>query len=300
MSKQNIWQSFWLWFDVETPSTLSHQKYDIFRVLPFLGVHFGAICCVFYPVNSFYLYNMVISYLIRMFAITAFYHRFFAHKSYKTNRFFQGVFAFIGGTAVQRGACWWAAHHRAHHRHSDTGSDPHSPVFHTFLYSHLLWFLETKNFSYRKDYVPDLVKYPELVFLNRFDMIPPILYGISIFAVGEYLQTQGYPCTGLGLFLWAFCLSTTLLYHATFSINSVGHIWGERPFKTKDKSRNNVFLALITFGEGWHNNHHYWPSSVRQGFKWYQLDITYIILKVFEKLKIIHDLKYLPKDLSNS
>lgn len=232
-------------------------------------------------------------YSIRMFAITGFYHRYFSHKAFKTSRFMQFVFAVIGASAVQRGPIWWAAHHRGHHVHSDTDQDKHSPKSHGFFWSHTGWFLSKANFLTHQKFVKELIRFPELRLIDRFDILIPILTCIGLFFLGQYLGSN-HPqllTNGWQLLVWGFVLSTVLLYHTTFLVNSVAHIWGKRRYNTKDSSKNNMFIALLTFGEGWHNNHHHFPGSANQGFYWWEVDITYYILKLMSFFGLIWDIR---------
>jgi stearoyl-CoA desaturase (delta-9 desaturase) len=234
-----------------------------------------------------------------MFGITAGYHRYFSHRSYKTTRWFQFILAILGNASAQLGPLWWAAHHRHHHRCADTEEDIHSPVMHKFWWSHIGWVL-CPYYSQTDDHlIRDLVKYPELQCLNRFHMIVPIVLAILVTVVGLLLQ-QYVPqleTNGLQMLVWGFCLSTFLLYHTTFTINSFSHLFGSRRFNITDNSRNNWFLALITLGEGWHNNHHYYPASEQQGFYWWELDITHYVLKLLSWTGIVWDLKTPPRKI---
>ncbi|MBL7685336.1 MAG: acyl-CoA desaturase, partial [Deltaproteobacteria bacterium] len=235
-------------------------------------------------------------YALRIFVITGFYHRYFSHKTFKTSRVAQFIFALLGGLCVQRGALWWAAHHRNHHRYSDEPQDPHSPKQYGFWWAHMGWITNKSNFPTRLKLVPDLAKYPELMWLNRFDLVVPVLFAVSLYVGGILLQ-KFFPHLGTSggqMLVWGFFISTVFLFHATGTINSLAHRWGSRRFETKDTSRNNFWLALLTFGEGWHNNHHEYPATPRQGFYWWEIDLTYYLLKVLEKLGIIWDLKPVP------
>jgi stearoyl-CoA desaturase (delta-9 desaturase) len=208
----------------------------------------------------------------------------------------QFIFAFIGASAAQRGPLWWAAHHRHHHRVSDSEKDPHSPKHKGFLNSHCLWFLTDANFATRHERVKDLMKYPELVWLDRFDWIAPVTLAFAVYGFGAYLESN-YPAlnTSAGqVFIWGFVVSTIVLYHATYTINSLAHAFGSRRFATKDDSRNNWLLALLTLGEGWHNNHHYYCGTVRQGFKWWEIDITFYLLKIMSWMGLVKNLKPIP------
>jgi stearoyl-CoA desaturase (delta-9 desaturase) len=235
-------------------------------------------------------------YLLRMLAITGFYHRYFSHGSFKTSRALQFVFAVIGAASVQRGPIWWAAHHRHHHAKTEQPEDPHSPVHHGFWWSHTGWFLSRENFFVREERVRDWKRYPELCFLDRFDVVVPVLLAISLFLAGWLLETQapGLDTNGMQMLVWGFCVSTVALYHATFTINSLAHRWGKRRYDTKDDSRNNFWLALLTLGEGWHNNHHHYPASVKQGFHWWEIDLTYYFLRSLQLLGLVWDLKPVP------
>ena len=215
------------------------------------------------------------------FRSTAFYHRYFSHRAFKTSRWFQFVGHFLGNAAAQRGPLWWAAHHREHHRHSDREGDVHSPHVHGFLWSHMGWFMEGSNFSKDRTGIRDLTKYPELRFLDRYDLVAPVVLALGMFFWGATLErwSPQLGTNGWQMLVWGFLVSTVILYHVTYAINSLAHVFGSQRFPTADHSRNNLWLALITFGEGWHNNHHYYPSAARQGFYWWEIDVTYYILR---------------------
>jgi stearoyl-CoA desaturase (delta-9 desaturase) len=225
----------------------------------------------------------------RKFGITGAFHRYFSHRSYKTSRFFQFCLAFLGGAAAQKGALWWAAHHRHHHKHSDTEADIHSAKLEGFYWSHVGWVLSKEYEEYDANVVRDLNKFPELVWLDKYIFIPPVAAGAFCFFVGHLF---GNAWEGLVV---GFFISTVILYHTTFAINSLCHMFGSRRYETGEESKNSLWLAILTMGEGWHNNHHHYPLSARQGFFWYELDITYYILLVLEKLGIVWDLQAPPK-----
>jgi stearoyl-CoA desaturase (delta-9 desaturase) len=214
-----------------------------------------------------------------MFFITAGYHRYFAHRSYRMGRIPQFLMAFGGTTATQKGPLWWAGHHRDHHRHSDTDLDVHSPQK-GFWWSHVGWILCDKYAHTNTERIKDFAKYPELRFLDRFNWIGPWMLAIASFLVAGW--------SGL---LIGFFLSTVLLWHATFTVNSLAHVIGRRRYVTEDTSRNSALLVLWTMGEGWHNNHHYYQASARQGFFWWELDPSYAILKVLSWVGVVRDLK---------
>jgi stearoyl-CoA desaturase (delta-9 desaturase) len=301
MSVKRQWRiPFQAWFDSESeqgkPGEELKKSPDLLRCIPFLLAHVACLGVFFVGWSWFAVGVAAFLYFIRMFAITGFYHRYFSHRGFKTNRFWQFVFALIGVSSGQRGPLWWAAHHRDHHRHSDTEQDIHSPSKQGFWWSHMFWFTSEFHFSTKFDKIKDFSKYPELRFLNRYDMAAPVLLAVSLFVIG-YFAGQLWPALGTSgwqLLMWGFFISTLFLWHATFTINSLAHQFGSRRFKTKDDSRNNWFLAIITLGEGWHNNHHRFPGSTRQGFYWWEVDITYAMLKVMSWFGIVWDLRPVP------
>lgn len=252
--------------------------------IPFALVHLAALGVFFTGFTRTSIILAVTLYFVRMWGVTAGYHRYFSHRSYKTSRVGQFLLAFLAQTTAQKGALWWAAIHRHHHLHSDTEHDIHSPRHHGFLFSHVGWiFSRTRS---KPDYstIPDLTKYPELVFLNRFQHIPAVILALVCFAIDGWT----------GLFV-GFFLSTVLVYHGTFTINSLAHVTGDQRYLTGDDSRNNWWLALITLGEGWHNNHHHYQSSARQGFKWWEFDPTYYVLKMLSWTGVIWGIREPPE-----
>ena len=272
------------------------KKIDWIRVVPFVVMHLACAAVLWVGWSWVAVAIAVGFYGLRMFAITAFYHRFFSHRAFSTSRPMQFCFALLGSTAVQRGPLWWAAHHRDHHRYSDQPGDAHSPVQDSFVWSHIGWILARINFRTKLENVKDLARFPELRFLDRFDTLVPLLLLPAFFALGEVMARlwPSLGTSGLQLVVWGFCISTVALYHGTFSINSLAHRFGSRRFKTKDESRNNFWLSLVTFGEGWHNNHHYFPGSVRQGFYWWEIDVSYYLLRVMSWLGLVWDLRPVP------
>lgn len=289
------------WFDnhaVET-SDANPEKIECLRVLPFIVLHLACFAVFWVEFSAVAVSVAVLLYLLRMFAITGFYHRYFSHKAFKTSRPVQFIFAFLAASAAQRGPLWWASHHRHHHAHSDHPEDPHSPKQHGFFWSHLSWFLANKNFSLKKERIKDWLQYPELKLLDRFDVVAPLALALGLFGLGAWLENAAphLQTNGLQLFIWGFVISTVLLYHMTFTVNSLAHVWGKRRFLTNDDSRNNPVIALFTLGEGWHNNHHHFPSSARQGFYWWEIDLTYYGLKILSALGLIWDLRKVPVEV---
>jgi len=275
------------------------DKLDWKRSLAFFILHGGCLLVIGAGWSWFAVGAAIFLYVVRMFAITAFYHRYFSHRSFRTSRLAQFIFAFWGNTSMQRGPLWWASVHRHHHKHSDEEEDAHSPKIHGFLWSHIGWITSERNFPTDYGRVKDLAKFPELVFLNRHDQVVPWIYGIGLWTIGWLLEkyAPGLGTNGFQLFVWGFFISTVFLLHGTFFINSLAHVFGHRRFKTTDTSRNSFILAMITLGEGWHNNHHRYMHSARQGFYWWEIDISYYTLKVFSWLGIIWDLRPVPKHI---
>ena len=294
-------QSILRWFDSGASaadvvvSEPAHQQVDIFRVIPFIALHLACLAVFWVGISPIAVLVFALSYLIRMFAITAFYHRYFAHRAFRTSRAAQFVFAVLGASATQRGPLWWAAHHRRHHKQSDCEGDPHSPR-RGFWWSHMGWFLSRQHFATEWEQIPDWQRYPELRWLDRFDIAIPVLYAACLFGMGVLLErvAPGLGTSGGQLLVWGYFISTVVLIHATLTINSLAHVWGRRRYQTQDDSRNNLWLALLTLGEGWHNNHHHFPGSARQGFYWWEIDISYLMLKLMSWLGLVWDLKPVP------
>lgn len=287
------------WFDNSNVTVADNtgDTIDWLRVIPFVLMHLACLLVFVVGWSPAAIWVAMISYGVRMFAITAFYHRYFSHKAFKTSRLCQFVFALLGATATQRGPIWWASHHRRHHLYSDTDKDIHSPR-HGFLWSHMGWFLCLKNFTTREQCVRDLLKYSELRWLDRFDIAIPILYAFALWGLGRWLQLTApeMNTNGWQMLVWGYFVSSIVLIHCTLSVNSMAHVFGSRRYETDDDSRNNGILALITLGEGWHNNHHHYPVSARQGFFWWEIDITYYLLKLLALSGLIWDLQPVPAE----
>ena len=286
--------TFLAWFDssaapVDATDAAERRRIDWLRVLPFVALHLACFAVVWVGWSWIAVATAVGLYALRMFAITAFYHRYFSHKTFRTSRALQFVFAVLGASAVQRGPLWWASQHRHHHAHSDGPEDAHSPRQQGFLWAHSGWFMARENFATRERLIRDFAKYPELRFLDRYDALVPFLLAALLYALG-----------GAQLLVWGFCISTVVLAHATFTVNSLAHTLGSRRYATRDTSRNNWWLALLTFGEGWHNNHHHYLGSARQGFYWWEIDLTWYGLKLLESLGLIWDLRVVPASIRNA
>jgi stearoyl-CoA desaturase (Delta-9 desaturase) len=256
------------------------SRYRFRAVIPFVILHLGALAGFFYPPTPPLLAWMVVTYSVRMFGVTAGYHRYFSHRSYRLGRLAQFLMAVLAQTSGQKGVLWWAAQHRDHHRHSDEEQDIHSPKRRGFWWSHVGWILSNEHDTYKPKKVADLARFPELRWLDRHHWVPTVLFAAVILWAG-----------GVAAFVWGYVVSTVLLYHCTFAINSLAHLFGTRRFDTSDHSRNNWLLALITFGEGWHNNHHFFMGSCRQGIRWWEIDVTYWMLKLLAMVGIARDLR---------
>jgi stearoyl-CoA desaturase (Delta-9 desaturase) len=293
---QNLLSKIAAWFDSSALTSSDGDSISWTRIIPFIIVHLGILGVFFVGFSWFALWICVFLYVLRMFAITGFYHRYFSHKNFKTSRAVQMIFAIIGASSAQRGPLWWASHHRQHHASADQETDPHSPKYKGFLWSHTLWFLSDKNFEANSKRIRDFASYKELRWLDRFDIAVPAILAVLLYVLGSLLESYRpeLQTNGAQLLVWGFFISTVVLYHATYTINSLAHRYGSRRFETKDDSRNNAFLALITLGEGWHNNHHYYSGTVRQGFRWWELDITFYILKLMSLFGLVWDLKPIP------
>jgi len=273
------------------------DRVEFMRVLPFIILHLGCLGVFFCGWSWMAVIVAAVLYLVRMFAITAFYHRYFSHRTFTTTRVAQFLFALLGACAVQRGPLWWSYQHRHHHQHSDEEVDVHSPIVRGFWWSHIGWITSARNFPTDYSLVRDLAKYPELVFLNRFDTVVPLAFAAALFLLGHFLG-HWFPALGITswqMLVWGFFISTTVLFHATSSINSLAHLLGNRRYPTEDNSRNSLLLALITLGEGWHNNHHRHMNTVRQGFYWWEIDLSYYALKVLSWTGLIWNLKPVPR-----
>ena len=254
--------------------------------VPFVLVHVACLGALATGVTTTGLVLCAALYLLRMFGVSAGYHRYFSHRAFKTSRAGQLALAVLAQSSAQRGVLWWAAKHRHHHRHADTPGDVHSPLHHGFWYAHIGWIFTPQHDQTDESTIPDLVRYPELRWLNTNRYVPAfaLAAGTLLFA--------GWSGLVVGFF-W----STVLLYHGTFMINSLAHVHGTRRYVTGDDSRNNWWLALVTLGEGWHNNHHAYMASTRQGFRWWEIDITYYVLKALSRVGVVWDLNEPPAAL---
>ena len=260
------------------------EKLDYLGSIPYVGAHVAAAVLAFvYPPTTELLLLMVGTYYLRMFGITAGYHRYFAHRGFKTGRVFQFILGFIGALASQKGVLWWSGLHRHHHKFSDMDEDIHSPKK-GFWWSHHHWILCDKYAATPEAQLKEFAAYPELLFINKYWFFPPA-FGLAVV----------YLIGGMPYLVWGGLVSTVLLWHGTFTINSLAHVWGSRRYETTDTSRNNFWLSLITMGEGWHNNHHHYQSTARNGFFWWEVDMSYYILVALSWVGVVWDLRQPPK-----
>ncbi len=266
-----------------TPLRQPEERTNWVPTIPFVIAHLVPLLAIWTGVTWKAVAVGIGLFFLRMFFITAGYHRYFAHRSYRTSRAFQFLLAFGGTMAAQKGPLWWAANHRLHHRYTDTERDSHTPLK-GILWSHIGWITSDSNRKLADGVIDDFAKYPELRFLNRFDVLGPITAG----AIATWIA--GWPGLVIGFFG-----STLLTWHFTFAVNSVCHLVGRRRYATNDTSRNVWWIAIPTMGEGWHNNHHHYPAAVRQGFRWYEIDLTYLILRALSALHIVWDLRTPPE-----
>ena len=290
--------SVFRWFDTSVGSgEVTRRGVDWTRILPFIAIHLTCFVVIWVGWSWTAVGVAAALYAVRMFAITGFYHRYLSHRTFKTSRPVQFAFALVGASCAQRGPLWWAAHHRRHHLHSDEEDDVHSPHQHGLMWSHMGWVTSHENYPTDVKMVPDLAKFPELCFLNRFDTLVPFALAVSVWGLGMLLgaYAPSLGTNGWQMLIWGFFISTVVLFHATCTINSLSHLFGRRRFVTGDESRNSLMLALLTFGEGWHNNHHHYPGATRQGFYWWEVDLTYYGLLALSKIGLIWDLKPVPE-----
>jgi stearoyl-CoA desaturase (delta-9 desaturase) len=263
-----------------TASVPENEKWLHWGITPFVIMHILPFFAFFTGTRVIDWVVLLVLYYVRMFGITAGFHRYFAHRAYKMGRFSQFCLAFLGSMSAQKGVLWWAGHHRHHHKYSDMENDIHSPLQRGFWWSHVGWILAHKYDETPFENIQDFAAYPELRWLNKYWLVAPISLAVATFVLG-----------GWSMLLIGFFLSTVLLYHGTFTINSLSHVFGWRRFATTDTSRNNPLLAFITLGEGWHNNHHHYQSSANQGFFWWEIDVSYYVIRLFGLLGLAWDIR---------
>jgi len=274
-------------FAKAVPAAMARPWYKTYfpaMSFPFWGLHILALVgAIITGLSWTAVITTAAIYTAAMWFVTAGYHRYFSHRTFKTGRVFQFILALGAQLTFQKGALWWAAHHRHHHKESDNETDLHSAKQGGFFWSHMGWILTSEFDVTNLNRVKDLAKYPELVWLNRYWMVPGLTWAVLSFVIG-----------GLWGLTWAFAVPVVFNWHGTFTINSLSHVFGKKVYETGDESRNNWLLAIITHGEGWHNNHHHYQAATRQGFRWYQYDFTFYVLWVMSKIRLVRDLHSVP------
>ena len=265
---------------VESVSRPKNEQINWPLSLPFFGVHLACLAVFWTGVSCQALALCLSVYFVRMFGITAGYHRYLSHKAFKTSRTFQFILALMGCLAMQKGPLWWAAHHRHHHLHADDEEDAHSPSQRGLWWAHLGWFLSHRYEDAPLDFIPDLTRFPELKLLDRYSRLPGIMLAVACLVFGGW---QGL--------IWGFFVSAVMSYHGTCAINSICHVFGSVRYKTSDTSRNNPIFGVLSLGEGWHNNHHHYSTSARIGFFWWEVDIAYYVLRLLVIFGIVWELK---------
>ena len=228
----------------------------------------------------------VASHFLRAIGLTLSFHRYFAHRAFQMNRGARFVWALIGTAAMQKGPLWWAGHHVNHHRFADRDGDPHSPSVSGVYYAHIGWFLtDARNDRLEKTnpVIRDFSGAPEIAWLDRYYVVPPFVLATVLFLAG-----------GLPWLVWGFCLPTVTLAHSTFAINTVNHMFGSRRFETLDDSRNNWLTAFLAAGEGWHNNHHRYQRAARNGFYWWEFDLTWYVIRAMAAIGLAWDVRSVP------
>ncbi|HEY3040386.1 MAG TPA: acyl-CoA desaturase [Pyrinomonadaceae bacterium] len=288
-------------YEIKNAPAIHQDRLDYSISLQFLFMNVACLLVIWTGVSTVAVVTCLALYVVRMFAITAGFHRLLAHRTYRTSRLFQFLIAFTGTASYQKGPLWWSAHHRRHHLVADTEMDFHSPLTRKFWRAHFGWFLSRDSQQTEWKLITNLSKYPELRFLDRYYHLPPLVLAVAVFLLGFVLEryAPGLGTSRWQMLVWAFFISTVTLYHGTFTVNSLAHIFGKRRFTTGDNSRNNLFVALITLGEGWHNNHHHYPSSERQGIYWWEIDVSHYTLRALSWLGIVWDLNTHPANLAS-
>jgi len=263
----------------------------------FLVFHLACLLAIFTGVSTAAGVTALVLYTVRALGVTAGYHRYFAHRSFRTGRVFQFILAFFGSLSVQGGVLWWVSHHREHHKHTETGKDIHSPTMHGMWRAHMGWMMHEDCLRTSQANIKDFARFPELKWLQRNYAALIAGQALAIFLFGVVLNYlfPSLGTSGLQMLVWGFFISTVLLWHSTFMVNSVCHRWGGRPYEAGDDSTNNLIVGILTMGEGWHNNHHKFAYSARHGLRWYQIDVTWYLLRLLAMLGVVSDLK-LPRE----
>jgi stearoyl-CoA desaturase (delta-9 desaturase) len=253
--------------------------------LPYAMVHVLALGWLWTGINARAVACFSVLYVLRVLGVTVGYHRYFSHRAFRTSRGFQFVLALLAECTAQKGVLWYVSHHRFHHRHSDTERDLHSPARRGLFYAHIGWIFDSTDDTDLTN-VRDLAKYPELVWIDRYWLLPPFVLAAAA------LVTGGWPTLFFGFFF-----NTVVTWHLTYTVNSICHRYGSRRLETHEESRNNAAIGLLMFGEGWHNNHHGCARSVRLGFRWWEVDVGYYVIRALAALGVVWGLREPPSHL---
>lgn len=264
--------------------TVSKPRRLNWRVtLFFAAFHVGAVVALFYFSWSSLWVAAFLYFLSGSLGIGVGYHRLLTHRGLKVPKWFEYFLATCGTLALQGGPIYWVGLHRIHHAKADRPGDPHSPR-EGFFWSHMGWILFSGRLSDDADrrmrYTVDLLQQPFHVWLSEYHWVPQTILGVILWAAG------GWP-----LVLWGLCLRTTLTWHVTWFVNSATHVWGTRRFASNDDSRNNWWVALLAFGEGWHNNHHAHAASAKHGLAWYEFDFNWLVIRVLQVLRLAKEVR---------
>ncbi len=261
----------------------NRQKMNWTTTIVLVLFHIGAVAALFMFSWKAFLVSAALYWMAVGWGISLGYHRLHTHRSYKTPLIVEYFFALCGALTLEGGPIFWVATHRIHHQNSDHDGDPHSPREGTY-WAHMGWIMTGKamhhDTSILKRYVPDLSKDKFHVALTTWHWVPQVVVGLILLAIG------GWPYV-----LWGVFFRTVFGLHCTWAVNSATHLWGSRRFATRDDSTNNWWVAMFTWGEGWHNNHHAHPVSARHGLAWYEIDINYMGIKALEFLGLARDVK---------
>jgi stearoyl-CoA desaturase (delta-9 desaturase) len=262
-------------------AAVADSRYSRPAVAAYVLLHLGCLGAFFVPFDRDALWIFCGAYFIRGFGVSVVYHRYFAHRTFDLSRGMQFLFGLYGTTTVLGGPLWWAATHRDHHRHADTPRDIHSPRYQGFVYSHCGWFLAHANRDVDLSMVRDLARFPEIVFLERWGAAFKLLY-IAL----------AYGLFGVVGLIWGFFVPTVVAIQMVHWIQSVSHsIGGYRRYPTRDDSRNHWLFGVLSFGEGYHHNHHTFPGSARMGLRWWEIDLGYYVLLGLAAVGVVHDLR---------
>lgn len=285
--------------NINNPSIQPGERVSIVKFRVWL-LHAASCLAFFIPVTRELVLVAVIGFFVRVFSWEAGSHRYFSHRSFKTTRAFQLFLAVLSAASAQRGPIWWATHHRRHHRFSDKKGDPHSPIQQGFWHAHMGWLFDQDKLSTDLNDAKDLSRYPELVFINKYHYVFPYAVLTAFFVLGHFTSLFGRTGIGISAAIWGFFVPTLLSLHSTFLVNTITHgqpiKWiRSRRFSTSDASCNSWIFSIPTMGASWHNNHHRYMNSARAGFYWWEMDLTFYVLKALSVLGIVWDLNEVPK-----